>query len=267
MQKKLGALRIGRRVLPDAAVRILTGRLLRALSLVLAAACIGSAPAAARSLELSARECRSATVGIVPNPVRARELIPPPFQPTNPAGGQVEVIRCADWSIDGESTGPGAVAVLGLFVQSPYGEPQWPAGPRHMYFVWRHVDSRPIANQMRRIGLNGDFVPGISLEDAAPDATAVTAEVPWALSPHSLSLEVGPPSLQSGIASATWWHVGPHGIIRTRIRSAGGSARLGSGSVTAAPGTPLAGLIGEFGPGIGILSSMPAPTLTFEVGG
>jgi hypothetical protein len=50
-----------------------------------------------------------------------------------------------------------------------------------------------------------------------------------------------------------------------RIASAGGSARVGRGSVTAAAGTPLAGLIGERAEGSGILSQMPAPRLSFEV--
>ena len=241
-----------------------TPRRAMALSLLVAAA--GSAPAAARSLELSGRDCRSAAVGIVPDPVKAREMVPPPFQPTVPAGGQVEVIDCGNWSIDGESTGPGAVAVLGLFVQSPYGEPQWPAGPRHMYFAWRHVDTRPIAAQMRRLGLASDFVPGISLEAPVPGATRATAHVPWAVSPHSLALDVSPFAGQAAIASATWWHVGRHGTIRTRIASPGGSARVGRGSVTAAAGTPLAALIGERAEGTGILADMPAPTLTFVVG-
>ena len=175
---------------------------------------------------------------------RARAAVPEPYVPSSLSGeaDRADVVllvaECGALDLDGRTVAGRTVVDAGVVIESPDF-----SGGVHLYQLWHLSDAPAISERMAAVGVRGGHVGDLAVEDAgAGPLERATATVPWATSPFDLAVDAAVSG--STFATATWWHRGPHGVVRLRYGFPRNSTQTGTGRVNARAGTPLAALIG-----------------------
>lgn len=190
---------------------------------------------------------------------RVRTFVPDKFVIPGEQSGRVAlsiaaVLECADFTVDGESVGPGWVSDTGVPIEAPDG-----SDGNHYYHLWALTNVTAIAERAAGVGLAGGLVPdraaSVELAGAGPlRAGSASERIPWSEGPWALDIEVVGAAV-APLDVPTWWHLGERGLVRSAFDGQGvwgthGTAEYraeGEGRVhTLLGGEPVAG-VGAFG--------------------
>lgn len=159
-----------------------------------------------------------------------------------------EAGSCSNARVDGTPTGPFLFGELLTLV----GPPGHPAGT--VYDFGAPTSSRAIASELDALGLGHLHLLTRDMSVSVPEGEPIkmTADVPWAFSPYSFSLEVDPEPAANPDENnrCCAWTEGRRGTVGGQFRlshdgEAGELDHAGAGTLTAEPGSPLALMMGS----------------------
>lgn len=228
------------------------GRLGRRLAIAAAVVTVAAPPSALADTDRSydtSGHCTIAGAFIKTDPDNVRPYLPEAFPPdVDPAGNatlQIEFFECAPFVVDGRD-GPtriGSTVTVGVVphpgVETDNTEGVWG------YDLWS-ADSRSDHHAAAsRLGYNVPLVKQSTFDLTRLGAVdRVTATVPYDYSPYAFELTAGTPPPTSIEHTGYHYHLGPHGLVEITYPLEILSASTGVATVTAAPGSPLAEILG-----------------------
>jgi hypothetical protein len=167
----------------------------------------------------------------------------PPLDPAGLATLQVEFFRIDPFTVDGRTGSPRIGSVITAHVIARNG-----SGDTWGYDLW-HAQSRSDFHSafIRLGGFSGHVQNATFQRETVGGVELVEASIPWSYSSYSYSVAVSstsPPLLDPFLSQGCHYQLGKHGLIRIfyplRDIRAGG----GVGTLRAAPGSPLAEILG-----------------------
>lgn len=172
----------------------------------------------------------------------ADDYVPAPFtvllNPVGKATLAVAAANCQEIFINKASKGQALLSDVGIVIHNPE-DPE--AGGQHIYQLWQLTDNAGLRKAMARVGMFGALVSEATFEQSLLQASADFSD--WAHSPYEMEATVaGAIALPPG--ANTWWHLGPHGVIKISYEFPAAEGSPGTTTVTAAPESPLAELLG-----------------------
>jgi hypothetical protein len=233
------------------ALALLGGRTAAVVAAVLLAGCSAHhdvSPARAAA-EVQLAGCHMTVHLFAFDPMRIRALVPARYQLGTYASGNRAtlafwVVACRSIRVGTRPARPGALSLVGAQVRSPLA-PQGPAGPAAFdhYLLFAHSDDRELVRALRAGGLPADLVRGIRFTRRR---TAL-AGVPWRRGAYEVTVRgygYDPPHDHDN----SYWHDGRAGTSRLEVRfyhaTDRSCAECRDASVSARPGSPIAGLLG-----------------------
>lgn len=210
----------------------------------------GAAPAALIDrFTVSGKGCEEQIVAITVPLQRARDVLPAGIQPRPVRGPQgvstdqvyvyVSHVECDSLRRDDVEQSRDSLSEVAVTIESPDGSPG-----THRYHLWSLPGGGDLAASYAALGARAHAVPDArGVIDPLTGRRSATATVPWAESPYAISTQ-GSVDQAAAASQATYWHLGPHGLVRTAYRFGPYTTRNATGVVTAKPGSPLERLLG-----------------------
>jgi hypothetical protein len=175
----------------------------------------------------------------------ARVFVPAKYKLLGEATGQATMFAglkvCADLALDNASVGPGSTSDVGVLIEAPDG-----SGGLHYYQTWWITDNAALGARLDAMGWNASVVEGTKLEDARVAPLGVGSlryAVPWSAGAYSAEATLAGGTV-TGTLDATGWEEGVFGPVRVTKTLASTESGAGRVTLTTAPGSPMARLLG-----------------------
>jgi hypothetical protein len=182
---------------------------------------------------------------VVPLPAeRLRAFLPAGYEPVSTLGApglgeiNVAIADCPSFTVDGAPRGRAAISDVGILVASP----DRSAGG-HYYELWQLTTDEAHRAGMEGAGVAGGLVDGLRADATPGPVRQGSADASWPAGGYTVQVTAAAPF--SPGASNQWWHEGPRGRARIAFSFPRIEMLLGTGRVTAEPGSPLARILGR----------------------
>jgi hypothetical protein len=215
------------------------------IALALTGLSVLPAEAAPRPLR-SEGDCVQVAAFVPVDASRARAYVPDGFAIVGEEAGAAFVLvtggRCDAWTIDGRRVAPlrfGLVSILAHPEEDPPG--------LDGYDLWWLVGDRPTWSGFRRVGVDARLVRGVRFEaEPGPlgEPSAASVDVPWPVSPFSVSAVVAPAGNPPAAFASGHWFEGRFGRVHGVHDNTEAVVVPALVEIDVREGTPVAELLG-----------------------
>ena len=177
-------------------------------------------------------------------PIRnVREFVPPEFpliQAAGRAGLFAYTVECGSVSVNGGPASTATLTGVAAFVRPPDGSPGVQA-----YDILMTADREDYVAAHEELGLlMGNVTVGFEVTSILGPLVHVVAETPWAYSPYAWTLTAVRGPAQGMPLTTVHWQDGSRGRVLIEYAHTELNVTPGIGAIRAAPGSPLARLLG-----------------------
>lgn len=210
-----------------------------------------AAPAAASAgrdlLSYGGTECHEAVALFDVDADRVRPYVPSDYALGTFGVGEPKVaasvagLACEKFEVDGQPSAPWKMAWLSVQVRPP------DRSYFNNYLIWGPTQNAGLHSRLAGLGLGErGYLGRLSIDSEIGELQSSSVmTVPWSYSPHTLRVETAGPFSAPLARGFTIWRSGSHGNVVINGQIANERLQAGTATVTAAPGSPLARIIGS----------------------